>query len=169
MKLLIVRHAIAEDPTESSQGNRDDRQRPLTTKGRVRMEQGVAGLSKLIPEIDLIAHSPLLRAQQTADILCTRFPKAKRVEVEELEPGAGAKALGHWLHFVSQDALVALVGHEPDLSRLVGWLASGEERSLVRMKKGSVAYLECTGKPAAAGVELQWLLTPSQLRLLAGG
>lgn len=169
VKILILRHAVAEEPEEFPPGIRDDRRRPLTLQGRVRMEQGAAGLLKLLPEIGIVGHSPLLRAQQTADILCARYARAKRVEADELEPGAGAQAIGHWLSHVSPDAPVALVGHEPDLSRLIGWLTTGEENSFVRMKKGGAALLECSGKPAAAGAELQWLLTPGQLRLLAGG
>ena len=66
-----------------------------------------------------------------------------------------------------RDSTVALVGHEPNLSRLEGYLLIGEERSLAEFKKGGAALIETDGAPAAGGGTLLWQLTPAQLRALA--
>jgi phosphohistidine phosphatase len=44
MKLLIVRHAIAEEREDFARTGKDDRLRPLTDDGRKRMKQGARGL-----------------------------------------------------------------------------------------------------------------------------
>ena len=48
MKLLIVRHAIAEDRAEFARINDDDGLRPLTKDGRRRMKRGAAGQGVLL-------------------------------------------------------------------------------------------------------------------------
>lgn len=63
MELLIIRHAIAEDPVEHAKRGRGDDERPLTAKGVERMRQGAAGLRRLVPRVDVLAASPLARAQ----------------------------------------------------------------------------------------------------------
>src|SRR6516162_3359703 len=62
MQLVIIRHAIAEDPREFASTGRPDSQRPLTEEGVTKMKRGVKGLRELIPEINLIATSPYVRA-----------------------------------------------------------------------------------------------------------
>ena len=59
MKLLLIRHAIAEDRFEFSRTGKSDYYRPLTERGRTRMARGAAGLRTLVPEIDVLATSPL--------------------------------------------------------------------------------------------------------------
>jgi phosphohistidine phosphatase len=163
VKLLIVRHAIAED----GRIGLGDRKRALTQQGREKMERAVQGLSRLVDHIDIIAHSPLVRARETGEILHDHYPNAERMEIEELEPGGFFDNIGDRLDLTAKTDVVALVGHEPDLSSLIGWLTIGKAESFVRMKKGGIALLECFAKPGPAAAELQWLLTPGQLRMLA--
>ena len=73
MRLLIVRHAIAEDRVAFAATGKDDDERPLTEEGRSRMEQGARGLRQLVPALDLVATSPLVRAVQTAEILAGAY------------------------------------------------------------------------------------------------
>ena len=57
-----------------------------------------------------------------------------------------------------------LVGHEPGLSRLVGYLVACQPQGL-ELKKGSVAVLTCgQGGPEAGGCRLVALLSPAALR-----
>ena len=65
-QLYLVRHAIAAERGDKWP---DDTKRPLTHKGAARMRQAVEGLRALGVEIDLVLTSPLVRAEQTADIL----------------------------------------------------------------------------------------------------
>ena len=62
MQLLLIRHAIAEDRFEFARSGQSDYYRPLTDRGRARMAKGAAGLRTLVPDIDVLATSPLTRA-----------------------------------------------------------------------------------------------------------
>jgi len=66
MEVLLIRHAIAEPRPDEGGNQPDDRLRELTSKGRKRMKRGVKGLAKTVPTINVLASSPLVRAQQTA-------------------------------------------------------------------------------------------------------
>jgi phosphohistidine phosphatase SixA len=57
-----------------------------------------------------------------------------------------------------------LVGHDPDLSRLVGWLTGAR----VRLAKAGAAAADVPDeRPAAGQGELRWLFRPRHFRLLA--
>lgn len=167
MRILIIRHAIAEDRELFAKTGRNDDLRPLTDKGRMRMSQAAKGLARLTG-IDFLGHSPLTRAQQTADILKTTFPSAELLEIPELSPDAGPEAVAHWLGFVSDQATVALVGHEPDLGVLVAWLTTGTSQPYMHLKKAGVVMLECDGRPGPGTALMSWALPPRALRLLGG-
>ena len=68
-----------------------------------------------------------------------------------------------WLRAQPADATLALVGHEPDLGQLAGWLLSGRKTGFVQFKKGAAALIEFSGAPAAGKGTLAWLLTAAQL------
>ena len=69
MKLLVIRHAIAEDREVWARTSLDDGERPLTARGVDRMEQAARGLRRMVEKLDAIATSPLVRAMQTARIV----------------------------------------------------------------------------------------------------
>lgn len=156
MKLLVVRHAIAADPVE---GQRDSG-RPLTAEGRSKFEGVVRGLRRLDVRIDLLLHSPLLRAVETADLMHALVEGETRVS--GLMSRAPSKALLEAL----DEPRVAVVGHEPYVSELVAWLVTGE-RQYARafpFRKGGVAFLEGEAKPGE--MFLASLLTPAQMRAI---
>jgi len=124
------------------------------------MSAAIAGLRGLIEPPDLIASSPLVRATQTADLFCVAFPGAERVDLDELSPGFDRGSLCNWLESVDRRRVV-LVGHEPDLSELVGWLIGGAR---LHMRKGAVAAVTLDGPAAARRGTLEWLFTRSVLR-----
>ncbi|HXO29620.1 MAG TPA: histidine phosphatase family protein, partial [Thermoanaerobaculia bacterium] len=97
MKLLIVRHAIAEDSEEFARTGKDDRLRPLTDEGRKRMKQAARGLKTQVPEIDLLATSPLTRAAQTGAVIDTVYGGLREVEIAELAPEASPVEFLSWL------------------------------------------------------------------------
>lgn len=166
MNLLIVRHAIAEERAEFAARCDDDRRRPLSDKGRRRMEQGAAGLQRLLPKLDYLVSSPLVRARQTAEILAARYPEAHYQEWPELAPDGGSPQIVERLAGLPADANVALVGHEPDLSELVAWLTAGVAPGFLRFKKGGACLLASPQPPRAGKAELLWALDPKQLRHL---
>ncbi|MDH3366486.1 MAG: histidine phosphatase family protein, partial [Gemmatimonadota bacterium] len=69
MQLLVVRHAIAEDRDIFAAAGREDDERPLTEEGTRRMAAGAVGLVRVVPRLDAVASSPLVRAVQTAEII----------------------------------------------------------------------------------------------------
>lgn len=171
MKLLIVRHAIAMDRSEFREkfGSNDDL-RPLTEKGVRRMKKNAAGLALLAPRPDALIVSPLTRAVQTAQILQAVWPDVPEVSCEYLRPEAHPKMFDRWLvgwfkersYGRDSDVCVAVIGHEPLLSFLIGWYLFGKPVSAVQLKKGGACLLEIT--PGRRDGHWLWLLTPSQLR-----
>src|SRR5437867_4871731 len=107
MRLMVVRHAIAEDRDVYARTHRDDAGRPLTSEGRRKMEQVALGLKQLVPALDLLAASPFRRAVETADIIAAAYGDVRVERVAELAPGAGIDRVLGWL--VSQQACGTLV------------------------------------------------------------
>lgn len=173
MKLLVVRHAIAmerEDyqnapalPGENSKAEqKNDELRPLTLEGLRKMRKNVKGLKELVRKPDLIITSPLTRAVQTAEILKEVWAGVTIVESDSLKPGAHPDALIEWFlqhpEFAKNKSLVAVVGHEPQLSHLVSWLLNGANRSLISLKKGGACLVAFEGAPRKSRGQLRFLV-----------
>jgi len=161
MKLLIVRHAIAADAEKSGTADED---RPLTGKGRKRFKKAARGLAEIVPAPDVLLTSPLLRARETAEIAA----KAWGVEAlpEPLLAGGSPEALLAAIAEHGKDAVVVLVGHEPDLSRLLAHVTGGMGER-VPFKKGGAALVELDGDEGSSG-RLIWFMPPRLLRALGG-
>ena len=159
MKVVLIRHARAE-PRRLLQR---DRARALTEDGRRRQRKAAKGLKAVLPDITQLASSPLLRARQTAEIIAAEYPEASRHTLPALAPGGAPRDSLTWLREQAPDAVVALVGHEPDLGRLAGWLLTGRHAGFLSFKKGAAALIEFDATPRAGGGVLQWLLTAALL------
>jgi phosphohistidine phosphatase len=166
MQLLVIRHAIAEEREEFAATGQSDDLRPLTAEGIAKMRRVVMGLRTVVPRIELLAASPLLRAAQTADIVASAYGGLQRVTTGVLTPDAAHPALVQWLRSTGSRDVVAIVGHEPHLSAVVSWLLAGGTRSFVSLKKGGACLLDFENEIAADAATLRWSLTPSQLRAL---
>src|SRR5881628_2864960 len=150
MRLLVVRHAIAEDREAFARSHKDDADRPLTAEGRRKMEQAALGLKELIPELDLLAASPYKRALDTAEIVAGAYGSLTVERVPELAPGVG-------------------VDREPDLSRLVCTLLANTNGPFLELRKGAACLLEFPGPVGKGAATLDWFLGPKHLRRLAAG
>jgi phosphohistidine phosphatase len=168
MELLVVRHAIAEDPDAFADTGKDDAERPLTAEGRRRFAKGARGLRRLVERLDVLATSSLARAVQTGEILEAEWGTVATERLDELSPEADPAALLGWLRRRRGQGLVAVVGHEPHLSRLVEHLLVGRRGGFVSLKKGGACLLSLGGAPSAGRATLRWLLTAGQLRRLGG-
>ncbi len=175
MKILLVRHAQAENADCLRQDSASDNLRPLTAEGRRKMEKSVKGLKKVLPRGSVIVTSPLTRARQTADVLAEglRLPV---IEADVLNPAAGVEKVLAWLssHKAQRSkgsqekskGVIVLVGHEPQLGRLLGYLLTGTRRSIMKLKKGSATLVTCKlGQVRSA--RMHWSLTGKQLRQVA--
>lgn len=156
MKLYFLRHGLAAD-RETWAG--DDFDRPLTDEGKERMAREAATLAKLNLNPDLILTSPLVRAYQTAEIAAQHLNLTDKLATDErLSPGFGTNELAKILTAYPEAKALMLVGHEPDLSQVIGDLIGGGR---VICKKGSLACVELSNKSLRG--ELAWLIPPSVL------
>jgi len=166
MDFFLLRHGIAVE--REGFGSASDGLRPLTAKGRRQLRQTCGALRKLKLEFELIWSSPLVRARQTAEIVATELKLKKRLAfADELKPGGSPKKLVEKISRQHPAAKkILLVGHEPDLSRLVSLLVTGEPGLQLDFKKGGLAKLEIEELRAGKCAVLAWLLTPKQMKLM---
>src|SRR5512145_872824 len=109
MTLWIVRHARAVDRSLSLR----DARRPLTPEGRERFAEAARGLRRLGARFDLVLHSPLLRAVETADLLTPLLRgESSETAVTPALAGPPRAALLAEVRASGTDS-VAVVGHEP--------------------------------------------------------
>jgi phosphohistidine phosphatase len=165
MNLYLVRHAIAFQPDPASWP--DDRDRPLTPQGEKKFRRAVRGLEALVPGVDVVLSSPLVRAWRTAEILrkTAGWPEPSRFD--PLEPGTAPADVVDALQPHASAESVALVGHEPSLHELLSYLLTGDPGNVkVTMKKGGVACLSVDDGLRAGSAALQWVLSPRILRSL---
>jgi len=141
-ELFILRHGIAVP--HGMPGIADD-ERPLTSKGEQRMRQVGRGLAALRLDVERIVTSPLPRARRTAQIVAQELDLIDKLETSMmLSAGADPHRLRDWLRNRSEDRLM-IVGHNPDLSDLVGLLILGDVgRFPFELKKGGLAALSAT-------------------------
>ncbi|MGD8726783.1 MAG: phosphohistidine phosphatase SixA [Gemmatimonadales bacterium] len=166
MRVLVIRHAIAEDRVEFARTGKSDDERPLTSEGECRMRQAARGLRTLVPTIDLMASSPLTRARQTAEIVRDAYRELPVEIVPALSGDGDLDGVVAWLAEHMDLDTTAVVGHEPDLSSLISYLLTGSGAAAVTMKKGAVCQLEFADAVEPGRAVLRWLLAPKHLRSL---
>jgi phosphohistidine phosphatase len=157
--LVVVRHGKAEERSDYS-GN--DRLRPLTDEGRDRMRENAKHLRKLFPKIDVLISSPLVRAQQTAEILQQEYGIKKIQNTENLSPGFNRAELLKYLKD-QQGETLCIVGHEPDLGEFCSWVLTGNSHSFVPLRKGGVCVVEFEGAVIAKSATLVLKLDPRHM------
>jgi phosphohistidine phosphatase SixA len=59
-----------------------------------------------------------------------------------------------------------MVGHEPDLGLLIGWLVAGSPNAPLSLRKGGAALLRFADAPGPGLAELRWFAPPKILRML---
>jgi phosphohistidine phosphatase len=173
MQLLVIRHARAESVKEFAKTGVSDDLRPLTGDGQERMRLGASGLHRIVEELDVLASSPLVRARQTADIIAGEFEAPEIMELDELRPDEPPDTFAEWLQGAGEEETIAIVGHNMQLSELVGWLLTGKAEPIVGIRKGAAVMLELRARGrrhrGPRSGTLLWSLAPRQLRMLGDG
>jgi phosphohistidine phosphatase len=158
-QLWLLRHADAEP-----HGTREDSQRRLTERGERQARVAGLALARLGESFQTVLFSPKVRARQTAEIAAESWGEGARSRLAEHAPlaggFAGAQALAA-MAGIEADGRLLLIGHEPDLSRVIGDLTGAR----ADVKKGGLAVIRLEG----AGGELLVLMRPRELALIAGG
>jgi phosphohistidine phosphatase len=158
-QLWLLRHAEAEP-----HGTRTDAERRLTARGEAQARTAGIALGRFDANFDTVLFSPKVRARQTAELAAEGWSEDQREKLRAHPPLAGdfdfRQALDA-LSSITADGHLLLVGHEPDLSGVIGSLTGG----LVDLKKGGLAVVRLAG----AGSELAVLMRPRELALLVAG
>ena len=163
MNLYIMRHAEAEDEAESG----GDEARPLTVRGRERTRDAAGGLRALGLRFDAILTSSLLRAAETAELVADEYannppPQVLPALLPDVSPREALAALTPF----ARHSEVLVVGHEPQLSRLVGLLLTSGGTFAIKLKKGACVAMDVPKTIEPGAGELLWMLTQRQLRKL---
>jgi phosphohistidine phosphatase len=157
-QLWLLRHADAEP-----HGTRPDADRRLTERGNRQAEVAGLALARMPVSFAATLSSPKARARETAELALAQMSEEQSPGLElheSLSGGFQARQALDALAGSGGEGPVLLVGHEPDLSGIVGDLTGGH----ADLKKGGLAVVRLAG----AGGELVLLLRPAELALIAG-
>lgn len=159
MLLLLIRHAHAGDRDPEQWP--DDRDRPLTDKGRKTHRKVSRALGELGLTPFKVLTSPWVRAAQTADILVTELgirPPAIPCTALATEPDL--VRLADDIGDPGPDAIVALVGHSPWIEELAALLLTDSATGLrVDYPKSGVMGIDLE-RPLPGAGELRFFLRP---------
>jgi phosphohistidine phosphatase len=159
MILYFFRHGLAGNQHD---WKGDDRERPLTHKGKNETEISAETLTRMNLGLEQIITSPLTRARQTAAILAGPLKLKKNLQEDErLAHGFDIQKLGEILAAYPGAKVLMLVGHEPDFSAVISDLTGGSQ---IELKKGGLARVDIMDPANMEGV-LAWLLPPHILTL----
>lgn len=154
MELYFLRHGDAEPASAAG----SDAERRLTDRGKRETRTVALAMQRAGARPEMILTSPLVRARETAAVLESVFGGSAEAD-ERLASGCSLGDIQRAVSTHDRSRLV-FVGHEPDLSRIVGQLV-GSAR--VSMSKSGVARVDCGRAEPDAGI-LVWLLSPQILR-----
>jgi phosphohistidine phosphatase len=166
LELILFRHGIAEDREDFEKKNLDDHLRPLTLKGRKRVQKVGIKLRDWVSEVDVIVSSPYTRARQTAEILSQIYFETPVLEAPELVPQSPAPAFVKWLKAHAREySRVIMVGHEPQMTSFASYLLAGKQESFLSLRKGGVMCmeLESFNHAETGSAELLWLIPPRMI------
>jgi phosphohistidine phosphatase len=156
VELYLIRHAEAAPVGE--RGITDDAERPLTAKG----ETQAAAVGKVLQRRGIVLNkllaSPLLRAQQTANILLRHLqPAPELITSDALVNGAKPRKLAKLFRSLEGERF-GLVGHMPHLAEWAGWLI-GDKNVQIDIAKAGIAQLVCGELPGKGLGTLRLLVT----------
>lgn len=157
IELYLIRHGLAG---ESGSYPNDD-ERPLTEEGKKKTRQVAKRLVALDLQFDLMLTSPLVRARQTADLLM----EVGLSETLEVADDLATGNLHHWLEWFQSwqpgaTRKLALVGHEPSLSTWAEYLAFGQSKGSLQLKKAGIIGISVPNQHDTVGRSVIFWITP---------
>lgn len=133
----------------------DDRQRPLSDRGRAQSVATAQSLRSRGVSIAWVCHSGILRAQQTAELVAAVLAPEQGVRgITGLCPDDDPLIVKAEIDATSKSLL--LVSHLPYLSRLAGLMTTGDaERPVIEFAPATLVCL----RRQANGWKLDWFLS----------
>ena len=134
LSLYLVQHGEAVAETV-------DPERPLSAAGRAVVALVATWAAQRGVAVERIRHSGKLRAEQTATIFAEKLRPRQGVSVQVgVGPNDDVRPVAKTL--ATESGSLMLVGHLPFLSRLAGFLLTGEgERQLLEFRYGGLIGL----------------------------
>jgi phosphohistidine phosphatase len=161
MDVFVLRHGKAGQHVPGG----DDSSRALTEKGKEEIEVIAQWMASREFSFDSIVTSPLIRAQETAEIVATGIGDEKKLEIwPSLSLSGDPAAICRKIAEKTGNSSLLLVGHEPALSSLISLIISGNTNAGILLAKGGLARIRnVTIDGDIVRGELHWLLTPRQV------
>lgn len=163
MKLLLVRHGKAEDLKEFN-APVDDEKRELTPEGYLEIEQSAKVFRTVLPNVEVILSSPLIRAKQTATLIQQVYG-CDIIELDELRWERNPLRFIQWLARREYKKVIA-VGHEPFMSVAAAQVVGCSSQGFIEFKKGAGLLTQFPDKVAAGEGYIKWYATPKLMRAL---
>jgi phosphohistidine phosphatase len=152
VRVTLIRHGEAGDDAPR------DELRSLTLRGRASVSRVGRALRRRGGDFTAVVSSPLVRALQTAEIVCAEVGFGGRLVVSEaLVPEAPVEGALQLLRSLANEDSVAFVAHEPILSTLAGELM-GKTRYPALRKAEALRFKLPSGPGGPA--ELRWRIEP---------
>lgn len=152
MIVFLVRHGIAQDPSDLPIGTPDSA-RALTSEGQERTGRVAKGFRQRWkgPAPAVIYHSPFVRARETAAFFHAEFPGAVLELAPHLRPNDEVERVPTLLEAARREGreAVMLVGHEPFMGALTSYLLTGNTAAPVEFKKAAIAGFDWYGRSPA--------------------
>jgi phosphohistidine phosphatase len=160
MNLYILHHASAgvrrADPVI-------DAKRSLDKQGKEQCLLIARYLNALRLQFDLIASSPLNRSVQTVSLVGTEVAYDNKIQItDSVSPSGTVDGFQSFVGSLLNYENVLVVGHNPNLPEFLGSLICAPRAASIRMRKGAIARVDCTRRPA----QLISLVEPRILRLI---
>lgn len=153
LQLWLGRHGEAADPDTAA----TDFGRELTPFGRNQVSQLARWLLTREEAPELILHSPLIRARQTAEVIAGEVPGGVVVMEEALlAPGFSTSSLLNRLKNAGVHRVVC-IGHQPDIGRSLSEMTGGVRAAIA---PGTLAGIEFQGLTTVGAGTLRWLADP---------
>lgn len=165
MKLFIMRHGEAAPQQASALlggvSYSSDEARELTNFGEDEVRASAQWLCEHYPQLDLAIASPLVRAQQTLDIVAREIPIEQRETSDEVTPSSDPEAFASALLArlqVEPAETVLVVSHMPFVCYLVSYLDQKVQAPL--FPTAGIAVLDI--EPLAMRGDLQSMTAPPE-------
>jgi len=144
-----------------------DPRQPLSPVGREMVAKAARAASILGLRFELVAASPKLRSQQTAQLMAeaTGYPVARILITEAVKAMAKPQETIDFIKEYQGLESVLVAGHLPSLARVAAALLSGGTEPALRIENGGLMQIDLP--PKGPGI-LNWHLSPMQLALIAG-